>query len=120
MSIDVPIVEMKNKGITNSDFMNFVKNIQTKEFELMDVKGSEYSTMDNRLHNFELAKKLYDLIENKDSEYFPYFANFCKQFVGIIDILNGKKYDSGLVNEKFGDSRTYLLLLQAKLLKDIE
>lgn len=100
--------------------MNFVEKKQKTKLELLNSKGAEYSKNDNRFHNFDIAKKLYDLIDNKDTPYFVYYANLCKQFTGIIDILNGKDYTLELLAEKFGDCENYLTLLEAKLTFDLD
>lgn len=104
--------------MTNNNFLEFVKARLNHQQDTLTNKGVEYSKSDNRFHNFDISKKLYELIERKDTDYFVYYANFCKQFTGIIDILNGKDYDENLLNEKFGDCANYLLLLQAKLMFD--
>jgi hypothetical protein len=101
--------------MTNNDFMNFVRDKNDDTLKVLFSKGDEYSKLDNRFHNFDNVKLLFDLIKNKDSDYFPYFALMSKQFISIVDILNGKKYDLALLKEKFGDVHNYLYLLEAKL-----
>lgn len=83
-------------------------------------KSGEYSSSEDKLHNFDKAK---DLMRCKTKE-FALLGMLNKHLVSVIDMI--VKYEqeeilpsAKLVNEKIGDSINYFVLLKACFMEDI-
>ena len=83
-------------------------------------KGTEYSANDNRFHNLEKMQLLFSLIENKDSEFFPTYALFCKNFISMTDMINGHlEITEANIDEKIGDPINYLYIMKSQMKESI-
>ena len=84
--------------------------------EVLCRKSDEYSTDNDKLHNFKVAGALQGCSDIK-----ALGGMMCKHTVSIYDLINdfesGKKIPVYLWNEKIGDSINYLLLLNAMVIE---
>lgn len=83
-------------------------------------KSKEYSSSDNKLHNFDKAK---DLMRCKTKE-FALWGMFAKHLVSVTDMVErfektGELPTSGTIDEKIGDSINYFILLKACFYDDM-
>lgn len=82
--------------------------------ETLQKKADEYSSDEDRLHNFKLAALINDQVPIQSA-----WGMATKHLVSIIDML--KEFEQKphymppreLVNEKFGDMINYLVLIEA-------
>lgn len=89
--------------------------------QVLESKSQEYSSDDDKLHNFNKAK---DLMRCKTKE-FALLGMLNKHLVSVIDMIEkhektGKLPNSHLLDEKIGDSINYFILLKACFLDDLE
>lgn len=83
-------------------------------------KSGEYSSSDDKLHNFNKAK---ELMRCKTKE-FALLGMLNKHLVSVIDMIEkfektGELPTSGILEEKIGDSINYFILLKACFLDDM-
>lgn len=80
--------------------------------EKLDSKGQEYSTEENKLHNFDRAAIRSDQLREK-----ALLGMLLKHEVSVLDIIDGievgKLPTKEIVDEKFGDLINYYILLEA-------
>lgn len=76
---------------------------------LLGKKGEEYSTADDKLHNFKQAAALL-----RCSPEQALWGMLAKHIVSIGDMVAADKaHPAALINEKIGDTVAYLILLEA-------
>ena len=97
----------------NNEIFNKVTEERLKTcINVLCRKSDEYSTDEDRLHNFKVAGALQGCSDIK-----ALGGMMCKHTVSIYDLINdfenGKNISLDLWNEKIGDSINYLLLLTA-------
>ena len=83
-------------------------------------KSKEYSSSDDKLHNFDKAK---DLMRCKTKE-FALWGMFAKHLVSVTDMVErfekaGELPTSNMIDEKIGDSINYFILLKACFYDDM-
>lgn len=80
--------------------------------EKLDSKGQEYSTEENKLHNFDRAAIRSDQLREK-----ALLGMLLKHEISVLDIIDGievgKLPTKEIVDEKFGDLINYYILLEA-------
>lgn len=83
---------------------------------LLIAKGREYSTADDKLHNFKVAGEL-----QKKSPAKALAGMMAKHTVSIYDMCeSGQEFSMAQWNEKILDHLNYLFLLKACLLEHVE
>ena len=88
--------------------------------KVLESKSQEYSSKEDKLHNFVAATKL---MRCKTKEY-ALLGMLNKHLVSVIDMIvkyeqEGILPSAKLVNEKIGDSINYFVLLKACFMEDI-
>ena len=101
----------------NNEIFNKVTEERIKMcVDVLCRKSDEYSTGEDRLHNFKVAGEL-----QGSSDIRALGGMMCKHTVSIYDLINdfehGKNISIDLWNEKIGDSINYLLLLNAMIVE---
>lgn len=104
--------------MNSKDFNEIIENRLKVCKETLNKKADEYSTEDNRLHNFQVAQHTAGKGVNSVQKALWCMAN--KHFVSVIDIvdkMNESDYipTKELISEKITDSINYLLLLEASI-----
>ena len=83
---------------------------------ILETKGSEYTTKEDRLHNFKIAGVIQNIIPEK-----ALIGMFTKHLVSILDmvedLLRGKQYSLPKWDEKIGDAINYLILLEGLIIE---
>lgn len=97
----------------NSTKFNEVTAERVKKcLDVLCQKSAEYSTEEDKLHNFKVAGDLQGCTQVK-----ALGGMMCKHTVSVYDLINdyeaGKDIPISLWDEKIGDSINYLLLLNA-------
>lgn len=106
--------------MNSEDFKTIVEGCIANINSVLANKSREYSSKDNKLHNFDKAK---DLMRCKTKEY-ALLGMLNKHLVSVIDMIvkyeqEGILPSAKLVNEKIGDSINYFVLLKACFMEDI-
>lgn len=88
--------------------------------KVLTRKSGEYSSSDDKLHNFDKAK---DLMRCKTKE-FSLWGMFAKHLVSVTDMVErfektGELPTSNMIDEKIGDSINYFILLKACFYDDM-
>lgn len=88
--------------------------------KVLTRKSGEYSSSDDKLHNFDKAK---DLMRCKTKE-FALLGMLNKHLVSVIDMIEkfektGELPTSNMIDEKIGDSINYFILLKACFYDDM-
>lgn len=88
--------------------------------KVLTRKSGEYSSSDDKLHNFDKAK---DLMRCKTKE-FALWGMFAKHLVSVTDMVErfektGELPTSNMIDEKIGDSINYFILLKACFYDDM-
>ena len=107
--------------MNSAKFDRVVEGCIDKIKSVLQKKSQEYSSDDDKLHNFNKAK---DLMRCKTKE-FALLGMLNKHLVSVIDMIEkhektGKLPNSHLLDEKIGDSINYFILLKACFLDDLE
>jgi len=91
------------------DFNRIVEAQLDRCRDTLIVKAQEYSTEEDRLHNFKVAAAL-----QGGSPERALAGMMTKHIVSIFDMCNSDRmYGDYIWNEKIGDAINYLLLLRA-------
>lgn len=83
--------------------------------QVLKSKSQEYSTGEDRLHNFRKAAEFL-----RESPTEACLAFMTKHLVSIVDIVKSGKFTQSLVDEKVGDAINYLILLEGLLAEQLE
>lgn len=107
--------------MNNAEFDKVVEGCIDKIKSVLQKKSQEYSSDDDKLHNFNKAK---DLMRCKTKE-FALLGMLNKHTVSVTDLIlkyekEGILPDENTLEEKIGDSINYLILLKACFLEDID
>ena len=107
------------KTLTPKRFNEILSAFQAKQTDTLATKAKEYSQNNNRLHNFDTAIKLINLVKPSDDRTYSMWCLNSKQLVSVIDILNepDKEYTEAFLTEKFGDVMNYFMLMYADLVE---
>ena len=110
---------MKTETLTPERFNEILSVFQAKQTDTLATKAKEYSQDGNRLHNFDIAIKLINLVKPSDDRTYSMLCLNSKQLVSVIDILNepDKEYSEAFLAEKFGDVMNYFMLMYADLVE---
>lgn len=102
--------------MNNSTFNKVTEERLQACIDVMCKKSNEYSTDNDKLHNFKVAGALQGCSDIK-----ALGGMMCKHTVSVYDLINdfeaGKDISIDLWNEKIGDSINYLLLLNAMIIE---
>jgi hypothetical protein len=82
---------------------------------VLGSKSKEYSSGDDRMHNFVRAGAMLGVSREKAA-----LGMAAKHFVSVLDMVdaaNTQKLSTAMIEEKFGDAINYLILLEAMLLE---
>lgn len=105
--------------MNNSTFNKVTEERLQACIDVMCKKSNEYSTDNDKLHNFKVAGSIQGCSDIK-----ALGGMMCKHTVSIYDLINdfenGKDIPIELWNEKIGDSINYLLLLNALVIEHKE
>jgi hypothetical protein len=110
-------VMMKRRTLMNaSEFQELLEHRLAKIEAILGAKGKEYSSENDRLHNFKTAAR----IDNETPEE-SLWGMAKKHLVSIMDIISALPYcpSIALMDEKIGDMINYLILLEALLIERI-
>ncbi len=99
--------------------MSFDRVIEERCGKIKDVlksKALEYSSNDDRFHNFNVAARVMNTTPEK-----ALLGMMMKHYVSVLDIIESPdKATGGLIDEKIGDMINYLILLEGLLLEPSE
>ena len=106
--------------MNNEDFKTIVEGCIANINSVLANKSREYSSKDDKLHNFDKAK---DLMRCKTKE-FALLGMLNKHLVSVIDMIEkfektGELPTSNMIDEKIGDSINYFILLKACFYDDM-
>lgn len=106
--------------MNSEDFKTIVEGCIANINGVLQKKSREYSSKDDKLHNFDKAK---DLMRCKTKE-FALLGMLNKHLVSVIDMIEkfektGELPTSGMIDEKIGDSINYFILLKACFYDDM-
>ena len=105
-------------NMTHKEFEALAEFTQQRVSDLLTRKSQEYSTDDDRFHNFavgqEVAKAMFP--EIKQSQIAFMFA--LKHIVSVMDMINADNaFPEDRIHEKIDDIIAYLILIKAMLIK---
>lgn len=87
---------------------------KTKSLSVLCNKGEEYSTQQDKLHNFKQAVTVAKRYGVKIDPVHAAFGFQLKHLVSINDMVEGRrKFDEDMLFEKFGDAINYCILIDA-------
>lgn len=106
--------------MNNNTFERVVEDTLGMAQKVLIKKSGEYSSSDDKLHNFNKAK---DLMRCKTKE-FALLGMLNKHLVSVIDMVErfektGELPTSNMIDEKIGDSINYFILLKACFYDDM-
>ena len=105
--------------MTNGRFYELLKTELFTIENTLKSKGNEYSTIENKLHNFDKAGRM-----SNQSRERALMGMLLKHQVSVDDIVDklekGELPTFGLLNEKIGDIINYYILLKACIVDRIE
>ena len=110
-----------NKRVKALDALsNLIEQRFEKARATFQVKAEEYATIDNRLHNFDVAARILDVTPEQALQ-----GMMMKHIVSVLDLIEWtsskpEKLTNQVIDEKLGDTINYLILLESLLLRRIE
>lgn len=101
--------------MTNAQFGNLLHQRLEKIENVLANKAKEYSSEEDRLHNFKVAATITSQTPER-----ALWGMLMKHFVSVQDIVEGLETEillpkKELVEEKIGDLINYLILLEATI-----
>ena len=101
----------------NTETFNSIVDQRVEKIKATLVrKSAEYSSDDDRLHNFKIAGRI-----NGETPEKALWGMMAKHLVSVIDIIadsnRGKLPSAAMRDEKLGDAINYLILLEALLIE---
>ena len=105
--------------MNNEGFKTVVEGCVDNINTVLVAKSQEYSSKDDKLHNFGKAK---ELLRCRTKEY-ALLGMLNKHLVSVIDMIlkyekDGVLPEEKMLDEKIGDSINYLILLKACFVED--
>ena len=95
----------------HSDFNLIVEKRKEQITKILSQKSKEYSSEDDRFHNFKRAAAILETTQEK-----ALAGMLVKHMVSVLDIVNNPdRFTAEVVDEKIGDSINYLILLEGTL-----
>jgi hypothetical protein len=102
--------------MNTEDFNKVVDARIEKTKATLIKKAAEYSSDEDRLHNFKIAGRI-----NGETPEKALWGMMAKHLVSVIDIIadsnRGKLPSASMRDEKLGDAINYLILLEALLIE---
>ncbi len=102
--------------MTLKEFEQMLDERLVKIRTVLSSKAKEYSSNDDRLHNFNVAARMIDTTPEKALK-----GMMLKHEVSVMDLidwaggLNNDKITLAVIDEKIGDNINYLILLESML-----
>lgn len=101
----------------NTETFNAIVDQRVEKIKATLIKkAAEYSSEDDRLHNFKVAARI-----NGETPERALWGMMAKHLVSVIDIIadsnRGKLPSAAMRDEKLGDAINYLILLEALLIE---
>lgn len=97
-----------------SDLSCLMCSFKLKSLAVLCNKGNEYSTEQDKLHNFKHAVTVAKRYGYKIDPVQAAFGFQLKHLVSIDDMVEGRrKFDEDMLFEKFGDAINYCILIDA-------
>lgn len=96
-------------------FNNVLDNRLFKIQKVLKEKAKEYSSDNDRYHNFNLAARIADVTPER-----ALFGMMLKHWTSVMDLIDwaddyNKMLTTELIDEKIGDTINYLILLEGLL-----
>jgi hypothetical protein len=108
-----------HSDMNSTRFHKLVEQILNQTRAVLIAKGDEYSTEENKLHNFDKAARISGQTREK-----ALWGMALKHYTSIDDIVNdvetGKLPSEAMLSEKIGDMINYLILLEASIINRLE
>lgn len=105
--------------VSHVDFDVILQERINKILMVLAKKSSEYSTRDNRMHNFEFASAIMEAAGFETSREREIISMMNKHVVSVYDLvrktLSHEQISPLVIDEKIGDMINYLILLEACL-----
>jgi len=101
--------------MTNERFDQILTARLIKIKNILGTKAGEYSSADDRLHNFKVAARISGKTPIQALD-----GMLLKHEVCYRDLVSGKKPTKEYIDEKIGDFINYLILAEALLIENIE
>jgi len=99
----------------SEEFNQLFENAVAQERVTLGVKREEYAGGHDRLENFHTGSEITGLTPMQ-----TLWGYLAKHLASVRDIVNGKVVSREVLREKIGDSRNYLVLLEALVLDGIK
>lgn len=100
---------------THAAFQKLVEKVIAEESAMLLRKADEYASDGDRLSNFRLGAMFTGLSARK-----TLWGYLAKHLSSVKEIVDGKVVTPETLREKIGDSRNYLILLEALVLEGAE
>lgn len=101
--------------MNNKTFEDIVDNRFEVCKNTLFKKAKEYSSDDDRLHNFMMAAQI-----NGDTPAQALWGMYTKHLVSIMDMVAYGNVSPEMIEEKFTDVINYMLLLEAIMVEEME
>lgn len=102
--------------MTHESFENVVQEQLTQCTDILCKKSAEYSSAEDKLHNFKNAAKLQCITQIQALS-----GMMAKHTISVYDMcMSGKTHPIELWEEKITDSINYLLLLKGMIVEEID
>jgi len=99
--------------MNHKDFTKFLTELQEHQTKVLLGKNAEYAPGEDKLENFKVGARISG---KKPQEVLWMYA--LKHLASVMDLVDGKlTYTPELAQEKLGDLRNYLVLLEALMLE---
>lgn len=99
--------------MTHRKFQELVKKVFAEEAALLLRKAADYASGEDRLMNFRQGARFTGLSPRQ-----TLWGYLAKHLASVKDIVDGKSVSPEILREKIGDSRNYLVLLEALVLEE--
>ena len=104
--------------MNNKEFLDIFNNTMTELKRLVEFKGEQYATNQNRLHNFDRASVEDSYLSDTGKQLAPIQAcrgMWKKQYVALIDAIDGRDstWTQARCEEVINDLLVYLILTKA-------
>jgi len=107
--------------MNGNEFDKIVNKVLDNTKSVLSSKASEYASSSNRMHNFAKCSKFNSLLcMGRNNNARALWALLAKHVASISDIVDDTTKDitMELLDEKFGDTINYLILLKGIIIED--
>jgi hypothetical protein len=105
--------------MTTDEFNKVVDERIQKIKDTLLAKGKEYSTDDNKMHNFDRGAKISG--KKREIVLWGFALKHYISFMDILDNIERSKYPTKeVIDEKIGDLINYLILCEASIKDTID